>query len=102
MDERIKDLNLLLLYLCGWQEDSRQTPGEKVFRSWKGFLFNILNQLEEEKMIRQIKGGKSLIITDAGLHRAQQLKEKMLNGSPADRTNSTSPIPQETTHAGKW
>jgi hypothetical protein len=38
MDEKIKDLNLLLLYLCGWQEDSQQNLGLKIFRAWKGFL----------------------------------------------------------------
>lgn len=102
MDEKIKDLNLLLLYLCGWQEDSRQSPGEKIFRSWKGFPFSILNQLEEEKMIRQIKNGKSVIITDLGQRRAQQLKEKLLNGNQANQAAGTASKHQEDNHASEW
>jgi len=102
MDKTIVELCLLLMYLTGWEEDSRKNPGEKIFRSWKGFLFNILNQLEEEKMIRQIKAGKSVVITEMGQRRAQQLKEKLLNGSPADRTTSSSPKSQEAKHVSQW
>ncbi len=76
MDTRIKDLHLLLIYLTGWFEDSTRIPGKKVFRAWKGFLFDILNDLEREGMITQFR--KSMILTDKGIAKAQGLKEKYM------------------------
>jgi len=34
--KKLADLSLLLLFLSGWEEESRQFPGEKIFRAWKG------------------------------------------------------------------
>ena len=76
MDTRLKDLNLLLIYLSGWDEDSTRVPGKKVFRAWKGYLFDILNELERDNLIRQFR--KSLILTDEGLKKARGLKEKFM------------------------
>jgi hypothetical protein len=42
MEKMIQDLCLLLMFLMGWEEDSRQKPGEKIFRAWKGYLFEVL------------------------------------------------------------
>lgn len=74
MEQKLKDLNLLLLFLGGWEEDSRTEPGEKVFRSWKGFLFEALNELEEEKMIRQFT--KSVVILPEGIKKAREIKNR--------------------------
>lgn len=79
MEKRILDLNLLLLYLTGWEEDSRKNPGEKIYRAWKGYLFTTLNTLADEKLIIQTKDTKSVILTDAGQQRAKQLKDSLLN-----------------------
>jgi len=76
MDTRVKDLNLLLIYLSGWEEDSTRKPGSKIFRAWKGYLFDILNELERENLIRQFT--KSLILTDEGKSKAEGLKQKFL------------------------
>ena len=78
MEQKIKDLNLLLLYLSGWEEDSRNSPGEKVFRSWKGYLFEVLNEMEEEDLIKQFRNTKSVVLTEKGIEKAEQLKEKIL------------------------
>jgi hypothetical protein len=78
MDSKIMELNLLLLYLSGWEEESRNTPGEKIYRAWKGFLFEVLNQLEEESMIQQFRNGKSVILTKEGIEKAKELKERLL------------------------
>jgi hypothetical protein len=44
MDEKtLQELTLLLIYLTGWEEDKRNSPGEKVFRAWKGYKFEILD-----------------------------------------------------------
>ncbi|MEN8155188.1 MAG: DUF6429 family protein [Acidobacteriota bacterium] len=78
MDDKIKELNLLLLYLAGWEEDSTKEPGKKVYRSWKGYLFEVLNELQDDEMIYQFKNGKSVIILDDGIKKAEKLKEKYL------------------------
>ena len=79
MEEKIKELNLLLMFLTGWEEDSRQNPGEKVFRAWKGYLFETLNQLSDDKLIVQFKNAKSVTLTDAGRQKAELLKKQYLH-----------------------
>ena len=79
MEEKIKELNLLLILLTGWEEDSRKTPGEKVFRAWKGYLFKTLNTLADEKLIIQSKDTKSVILTDSGKQLAEKLKTQYLH-----------------------
>jgi len=83
MNQEVKDLNLLLLYLSGWEEDSRKNPGEKVYRAWKGYLFEVLNALEDENSILQFGNSKSVIITAEGRRRAEEIQKKYL---PADRS----------------
>jgi hypothetical protein len=79
MEEKIKELNLLLMFLTGWEEDSRKTPGEKVFRAWKGYLFETLNKLADDKLIIQFQNTKSVMLTDAGKQKAEQLKKQYLH-----------------------
>jgi len=79
MEEKIKELNLLLLYLTGWEEDSRQKQGEKVFCTWNGYSFKILNQLTDEKMIVQFKEKKLMLVTKADKQLAEKLKAQYLN-----------------------
>mgnify|MGYP001004877469 CR=1 FL=1 len=64
------------MFLTGWEEDSRQKPGEKIFRAWKGFLFEVLNRLADEKFIVQYANTKSVTLTEAGRERARQLKAR--------------------------
>ncbi len=78
MEEKIKELNLLLLFLTGWEEDSRKNPGEKIFRSWKGYKFETLNQLADDKLIIQFQNTKSVMLTEAGRQKAEQLKHRYL------------------------
>jgi len=78
MSDEEKDLNLLLLYLSGWEEDSRRKPGEKVFRAWKGFRFDVLDALEEGEMIEQFQNVKSVLLTPRGIERARELKDRYL------------------------
>jgi hypothetical protein len=79
MEEKIKELNLLLMLLTGWEEDSRKNPGEKIFRAWKGYLFETLNRLADEKLIIQFANTKSVMLTDAGRQKAEELKKQYLN-----------------------
>jgi len=79
MEEKIKELNLLLLYLSGWEEDSRKNPGEKVFCTWNGYSFKMLNQLHDDKLIVQIKDKKLVIVTELGKQQAEKLKAQYLS-----------------------
>lgn len=76
MDEKLKELNLLVLYLSGWEEDSRKNPGQKIYRSWKGYLFEIINEFEQQEFITQHRNSKSVVFTEAGKRRAEAIKRK--------------------------
>ena len=76
MDERIKELNLLVLYLSGWEEDKRKEPGQKIFRSWKGYLFEILNEFEKKEFIIQNRKSKSVVFTEKGKKKAEEIKSR--------------------------
>ncbi len=65
MEKKIQELCLLLMYLTGWEEESRQKPGEKIFRAWKGYLFEVLNRLADDKLIVQFANTKSVTLTVA-------------------------------------
>ena len=74
MDEQIiEDLTLLLLYLCSWEE----TFGDfTVRRAWKGYLFEVLDSLEEQGYISQSRRAKSVVLTPEGIERAKALKAR--------------------------
>ena len=42
LNEKIKELTLMLLYLTSWEENE---IGLKYKRSWKGYDFDVLNEL---------------------------------------------------------
>ena len=75
MDEIIKELTLLLIYLTSWQEDVGFT---KVQRSWKGYPFEVLDELNEEGYISGSKHAKSVYLTEEGLSKAKDLMEKYI------------------------
>jgi len=75
MDEIIKELTLLLIYLTSWQEDVGFT---KVQRSWKGYPFEVLDELNEEGYISGSKHAKSIYLTEEGLSKAKDLMEKYI------------------------
>jgi hypothetical protein len=77
-NEQVKDMILLVLYLCGWEEDSRRNPGQKIYRSWKGYPFEVLNDFEEKDLIVQHYKSKSVVLTEAGRRKAEELKGKYL------------------------
>jgi len=39
-----------------------QFPGKKVFRAWKGYRFEVLDELQKQDLIYQVPGGKSLLL----------------------------------------
>ena len=75
MDKTIKELTLLLIYLTSWQEDADLT---KVQRSWKGYSFGALDELNEEGYIDGSKYAKSVYLTEEGLSKAKKLMKKYI------------------------
>lgn len=71
---QVKELHLLMIYLTGWDEESRKEPEGIVFRSWRGYSFEILNELERENLIRQYSN--SVILTKEGKAKALGLSKK--------------------------
>lgn len=75
MEEKVKELTLLLLYLTSWKEND--LPGE-LRRSWKGYPFDTLNELTDDDFIRGSVRSKSVYLTEAGIKEAEELMKKYL------------------------
>ena len=75
MDKTIKELTLLLIYLTSWKEDTNLT---KVQRSWKGYPFDALDELNEEGYIDGNKRAKSVYLTEEGLGKVKELMKKYI------------------------
>jgi hypothetical protein len=66
--DRIDDAVLALLYL-GLHDE---------YRAWKGFDWDAMNRLHEKGMITDpVSKAKSVVFTDEGLRRSQELFEAM-------------------------
>ncbi len=73
MENTIKELTLLLIYLTSWQEEEFSI---KIQRSWKGYPFEILNELQEDGYISGSKRAKSVFLTREGITKAKEYVEK--------------------------
>ncbi|MCU0289753.1 MAG: hypothetical protein MUF15_25585 [Acidobacteria bacterium] len=70
MNKTILDLNLMALYLNSWEEEHKIT-GKKILRAGKNFLFDLLNHMERENLIKQYT--KSITFTEDGKAYAENL-----------------------------
>ena len=73
MEEQIKELTLLLLYLNSWVE---KEPYGEFHRAWKGYDFDTLNALENENLIGGSHKAKSTYLTEEGVEKAKELIKK--------------------------
>ncbi len=89
MEEKIKELTMLLLYLTSWEEKEKFLP-KPLCRSWKGYPFDILDKLEEEGFITQGRKSKSALITEEGKALAERLKEKYIISDNEQEDNASS------------
>lgn len=76
MDESVKELTLLLMYLTSWEED---VGFAQARRTWKGYDFDIINELTDKDLISGSHSSKSVYLTDEGVKVAEQLAKKYLN-----------------------
>ena len=72
--EQISELTLMLLYLTSWTENERGLSAYQ--RSWKGYDFDILNELSDQELITDVKRSKSVGITSDGIAKARELLKK--------------------------
>ena len=75
MEEQIKELTLLLIYLTSWKE--KDSFGDEYWRAWKGYDFDILNKLADENLIGgSTHKAKSTYLTETGVNKAKELMRK--------------------------
>lgn len=76
--EAEKELTLALLYLSRFAQGEKFSEA-KDFYAWKGYNFDILNELDEDDYIRQGNHPtrtKSVYITETGMQKARELLDK--------------------------
>lgn len=71
----VKELTMLLMYLTRFNERNRSESDLDM--AWKGYDFDIINELDEEDYIRQGSyRSKSVAITDEGMKLSRELLDK--------------------------
>jgi hypothetical protein len=77
--ELLENLTLILLYAQSWRE--RVAESMYVARSWKGYDFDVLDRLSAKGYITGSHRARSVMLTDEGLKRGKELKQKILNNA---------------------
>lgn len=84
MDQQISNLTMLLIYLNSQEETKTKTrTGKnqnevKILTSWVHYKYEILEELQNQGLIRLTPGSRSLIIMDKGEQAAKELKKRLL------------------------
>lgn len=72
----MEELSMMLIYLSHFTERDRFSGTDSKY-AWKGYNFDILDQLDEKDYIRQgSHRSKSMYITKEGEAKAKELMEK--------------------------
>ena len=75
MEDKIKELTLLLMYITSFEE--KVYGGLNITRAWKGYDFGTLGELDEKGYINAGKhGSKGVTITEDGIKYAEELRKK--------------------------
>lgn len=77
-DEAMKELTMALIYLSRFYEENR-LYNQKDYYAWKGYDFDVLNELDNKNFIWQGKHPsktKSVYITDEGINYAKAILAK--------------------------
>lgn len=83
MNKNIEELTLLLMYLTSWEEkgfikdEDDNIKEDKVKVCWKGYSFDVINNLTENELLYFSKG-KSVTLTKKGEEIAKKLIEKYI------------------------
>ena len=73
-EQNLEELTLLLLSLTSWRE--KVIADLYIQRAWKGYNFNILDNLEEKGYITSSRRAKSVHITDEGMEQAKVILKR--------------------------
>lgn len=74
-EKAVKELTMLLMYLTRFNEQGRMGSGLDM--AWKGYDFDIIDELDKEDNIRQgSHRSKSVAITDEGIKLSRDLLDK--------------------------
>lgn len=74
-EKAIKELTIKLMYLTRFNEGDSFASNLDI--AWKGYDFDIINELEEEDYIRQGSyRSKSVAFTEEGIKLAKELMER--------------------------
>lgn len=74
-EKAMKELAIILMYLSRFNE--YDCFGSSMDMAWKGYDFDIINELDDEDYIRQgSHRSKSVAITEKGIKLAQNLLNK--------------------------
>jgi len=71
--ETVKELVLALLYVTSWEEEGYNGS---YHRSWKGYPFELLDELTEENLIVGSYRAKSVYLSEKGVERAIDILNK--------------------------
>lgn len=77
-EKAMRELTMMLIYLSRFTQGDRFTD-TKDFYAWKGYNFDVLNELSDDDYIRQGERpshSKSVYITDGGIEKAKELLNK--------------------------
>lgn len=77
-EKAMRELTMMLIYLSRFKQGDRFTDAED-FYAWKGYNFDVLNELSDADYIRQGERpyrSKSVYITDSGIEKAKELLNK--------------------------
>lgn len=83
MNKNIEELTLLLMYLTSWEEkgfikdEDDNIKEDKVKVCWKGYSFDVINNLTENELLYFSKG-KSVTLTKKGEEIAKKLIKKYI------------------------
>ncbi len=75
-NEKLKDLILTVVYETAFKE---RILNEEILTSWKGYPFEVLNDLESENLIYQTRKSKSVRLSDEGIEKAQRILKVLEN-----------------------
>ncbi len=77
-EKAMRELTMILIYLSCFTERGRFANAED-FYAWKGYNFDVLNELNDADYIRQgdrPSRAKSVYITESGIEKAKELLNK--------------------------
>jgi len=73
-EQALHDLTLALIYLTKFKESDRRFKSEDtLYRAWKSYDWATLDKLNEEELIIDRHGNKSLYLTEEGEAKAKEI-----------------------------